>query len=231
MKPLNNSIRSQSITKFLLANLGALAIVGFSIYSYVFIGKNIDSRSSVDSEEIRTMETFIVAADSYIAEFAEADNDSDRSKYSLELNRLILDSKNKFDANAGIYDLISERYKSNLKAHEHIVKLGRNSEKECLKQIEQLEDQIEGLEDQIDDLEDTNKELKSETKDGSKDVTAVKSTLKRIAGDIVNIGEAITKKDWCKGIRSGGGRQEIKDELKQKLGTIRKEILNQSNQL
>jgi len=224
MKPINHSERSQSFIKFIIANIGALAIIGFSIYSYVFIGKDIDSRSSVDTEEIRSMEDFIVAADSYIAQFAGADNDSDRSKYSLEMNRLILDSQDKFDTNASIYDLISERYKSNLIAEEKIVKLGHNSDKACQKQIETLEELIEELEDQ-------NKELKSETKDGSKDVAAVKSTLKRIAGDMVNVGEEITRKDWCKGIASGGGKQEVKDELKQKLGNFRKEILDQSNKL
>jgi len=231
MKPLNQKVRSSAIIKFIAANVLALSLMGYSLYSYVFVNKNITTEVEVDTNEVKTLETFMLTADKHITSFANANNETDRSKFSLELNKLILENRDKFHTNAIVFDKISERYKSNLRTQEKLSKVQSSAGKVCESQIKEIEDEMEKLKDNNLQLKEDLKDKVNEGNQGAREVKMVKSSINRIASDLMTVAADINAKDWCPGIASGNGRSEIKSELKQRISSLRNELLNQAGQL
>lgn len=221
MKPLNKQERTTALIKFILTNLLVIAVTGYAIYSFVFVKENISTEIKVDTNEVKALEDFITKADTYTESFAKADTDIDRAKFSLELNRLIMDSKDKFSTNELVFKKISERYKSSLRSKETIAKMGAAGEASCADKTKALEDEIKKLESDLKDMEKDQGTLSKETRQ-------VKSTIERISSDLVLVADEINAMDWCPGVASGGGRKEIKSELKQRLGSLRNELLKQA---
>lgn len=220
MKPLNDNGRNGAIAKFLLANVLALSMVAYSVYSFVFVKENITTDIKSDTNEVRALEDFLNKAEAYVDNFDDAESDTDRAKYSLELNRLILDSKETFETNSGVYNIVSERYKSSLRDLEMMEKMGSAGDQACAEKTKSLDREIEDLEAKLDKLSSSGEDAKR-----------AKAAIERIASDVVKVADDINALDWCPGIASGNGRSEIKSELKQRLGTLRSELLAQAGRL
>ncbi len=231
MQPINKQERTKAMIKFLAMNLLVVGLVSYAIYSYVFVKEKITTEVKVDTNEVVALEHFMIKADGFIKEFNEADTDTDRAKYSLELNRLIIDEKDKFSTNSKVFDLMSESYKSALRNSELVVKMGSTGDASCAEKMKGLEEKIEDFKLEIRDLESDLKDLEGKQGETKNETRRVKRTLERISNDLVNVADDINAMDWCKGLASGGGKKEIKSELKQRLSGLRNDLLQQAGEL
>jgi|GEM_PF-5142925 len=212
MKPLNFEERKKIFMKFLMASITVLGLFGYSIYSYVFVKEDISTTDESNIEEIEELNKFLDKADVFVASFKEADNETDRSNFRLEMNSLIRENQDSYASHGEVFNKISARYRDVMRSNEIKHQENDDLDKICDEKIEEFELQIEELEEQIEDHVEREEEIKK-----------VKSALERVTDETSLIASEISDKDWCKG--PGEGRDEIKNELKLRLIGLSKDIM------
>ena len=151
MKPKNYEERKKAFVKFLLSGVLLLGIFGYGIYSYSYVHNDIEVNMDTSNSELKKLTSFIDKADDLVIAHDAADAQVEKNKYSVELNKYIIDEKSNFVSTATLFSRIEDNYRNLIKSKEVIVNIGEESKLNCDEVLKSYEKEIDDLKVQVED--------------------------------------------------------------------------------
>ena len=208
MKPINYQQRTAALLKFIGITIGVMSLFSFVLYSQNIIGNKIGSASAKDNTERQNLTTFITETDKLVKSFKTAESQVERSTFSVEIDKYILDSRSKFVVYSDMFEQFESKYKDIMITNEKLKKSMATGDKDCDEKLEEKETEIEDLEKQL-------TEQKTDGKVANSEIGNVKTGLMQSTVEIDALVANIELEGLCPTIGRGKQRKaEILGDLR-----------------